>query len=793
MAAEELRKRLARRRARTRARIAATGFNAAFVAAAVLLLIAARDPQEPVSAKHDAADHALAERRFPENAETAIGAAAAARSDDAADPEEPVGLEMAGDRLVHPLSRALSRAQGSDGAAAPWREAEDPFRWLDSAAWSPEDRAFLPSGPNTQLFAPRAIARDDAAFDAILAVDGGVERLGPSALGRFAVESLGPIYEDFALWARLRVNSGADDLPWPDLLAFLDRRRHWPEQDKLRAAAEKAMPETLPPGEVIDFFGARRPETARGARRLGEALIAIGRREEGEAQIVEAWRTRSLDGDEERAFLARHRAVLEPHHERRVEMLVMNRQASAAQRLAKSMSAEWLALTTAASGLLRSSRGVDSLISKVPAALQDSPSLAYARMMWRHKKRRASDVEELLRERQDPAQLGDPEAWASVRRIRARSAFEDGRHEDAYLIASSHGLESGVDFAALEWFSGWLALRRLDKPTEAAAHFEKLYKGVSTPISRSRAAYWTGRAYAELGQAAMAEIWYARAADHPNTFYGQRAAEQLGARLHFADRNAPESDGADDDAAHALEQIAAALYRAERPREGALFLDAMAKSAGDPKGAIRQAERSGDLKTAIEIASDAQERGLTLWRTLYPNPLAPRFTERRTEAALLLGIARQESRFRSRAVSSAGAQGLMQMTYGTAQGTARIAGIAFDRERLERDPGYNLMLADAHVQELLQQYDGSYLLVAAAYNAGPGAVARWIRDFGDPRDPKVDAIDWIESIPYRETRNYVQRVLEATTVYRALLGGDGPLPTGLPERRMAAAVLAPTR
>ncbi len=656
--------------------------------------------------------------------------------------------------------------------------------------FTPGDNPPMPAGVGILLAAPRSIARDDAAFAAILKNDGAVANAGRYALARFAVESGGILYEDFALWSRIRAGGSARGVDWADLVAFLKRRQQWPDQPTLLAAAEYAMPIDLPAGQVLDFFGAREPESSRGARRLGEALIATGRQEEGEDRLVKTWRRQTLDVAEEKAFLAAHATLLEPHHPERLEMLMLRRRASAAGRLAQRVNQDWRALTTAVSALFRSGRGVDGLIAKVPDALQNRPSLAFARMVWRQKKRRDSEAEAVLRERQNTEDLGNPDVWAAARRRHTRQAFEQARFRDAYDIAAAHGLESGTDFAELEWFAGWLALRHLDNADAAALHFQKLYRGVGSPISRGRAAYWTGRALAAQDDSFGADAWYALATNYPNTFYGQQAAIELGAALMFKDSTPDETADADvaavaESVSPVLTQIATSLYRGGRRREAGAFLDARADQEARPEGAVGVALGHGDLKSAIRIASSAHADGYAVWSALYPQPAAPRFTGRRSEAAFLLGIARQESRFQARATSSAGATGLMQMTHGTAKGTARNTGLIYDRAQLDSDPSYNLMLADAHVEELVAKYDGSYLLVAAAYNAGPGAVARWIDAHGDPRSVDVDVIDWIESIPYSETRNYVQRVLEATVVYRALLGAEPHRIAGLPVATIA--------
>ncbi len=592
-----------------------------------------------------------------------------------------------------------------------------------------------------------------------------------------ALRAAQPVQADVLTWSRLALRDEGD---WREIRDFLKRRPDWPRADLLRARAEETLPESLSGSEVLSFFADTPPRTARGARLFGEALIASGRSSEGERLIVSAWRTLPASPSEEELFLAKHRALLDPHHAARLETLLWRDRLNDARRAARLVTAEARDWAETWIALVRGRGDVDRMLDRLSKRRLRHPGLALARLRWRRGRKRYEDAEALLLQATTKETVGEPGPWADHRLYFSREAFEEGRYDVAYRLAGPHGLDAGIDYARLEWFAGWIALRRLDLPDRALARFEKMFASVSTPISRARAAYWAGEAAAALGDAAKAERWREKAAAHPNTFYGQLAARRLGRPLEAGDRDVPIADPETFSAAD-RDLVAAArlLYRAREIRAARLFLKETARRRLDEPtlrylAAVARAE--GDAGGEIAVADLGQAPARKLWPELYPNPARPSFEGRRTEAALLLAIARQESRFTPDALSSAGARGLMQMMPRTARTTARRAGLPFGLRKLSDDADYNLTLSDAHIQALLRDYNGSYLLTAAAYNAGGGNVGKWLKRFGDPRDPDVDSVDWIESIPFSETRNYVQRVLEAVQVYRARLsGGSTPI------------------
>ena len=362
--------------------------------------------------------------------------------------------------------------------------------------------------------------------------------------------------------------------------------------------------------------------------------------------------------------------------------------------------------------------------------------------------------------------------------VRIRDDFSQRAWRDAYDLASRHNLDAGSsDYANAEFICGWLALRHLGQPKVALAHFKHLYESVKTPISKSRGAYWIGRTYEALGDKASAREWYETGSAYPTFFYGQlsvaklypgdglrlpepevsasaRAAFERGALPHIV--RSLNAIGEQDRAARFLKTLA----NSNDSREDFILTDDLARSLGKPN-------------LEVSVTKVANQKGFTLGSRGFPVTAMAKGSN--PETALALGIIRQESEFRADAKSQAGALGMMQLMPSTARGLANRAGIGFSDNDLLR-PDYNVKLGREYLGDRLDEFSGSYILAIASYNAGHGRVREWLDIYGDPRSPSVDPIDWIETLPVYETRNYVQRVLENTQVYRAKLAqGKVPL------------------
>lgn len=572
---------------------------------------------------------------------------------------------------------------------------------------------------------------------------------------------------DLVMW-HLVINRDTG-VTFEDIASFLGSHPAWPYRDRMVERAEETMPVDLPSDRVAAWFDAYPPRSIDGRLRYVTALVATGRKDDATRQARETWRTQRMTAAEEHRFLTAHGALLAPgDHAARARDRLWADDTAAAERMLDRLAPGEKALTDARIRLQRRSAGVDQAIRAVPSNLRNDPGLLFDRLRWRREAKLDDGARELLDAQ--PEELVRPEKWWRERAILTRRAIRDGLMSIAYELASGHrGLE-GSELAEARWLAGYVAMRFLHDYETAATHFRALFEDVSTPISRARGAYWAGRAYEAMDDGDEADRWYRRAADHGTTFYGQLAARHLGLAEASLTQHARAS-------AEALERFHGnELVRATRilgelgeNRRIYPFIDALYDQSNGAQERMLLAQLAAYLgrpDVAVIVARRAAADGDVLVDDGYPvidmDPAAA------PEPALVLALIRQESGFNPVAGSPAGAVGLMQILPATAQRMAQRIGVPFDRFRLVSDPSYNLRLGRAYLDELLGRYGGAYPMALAAYNAGPARVDEWLGELGDPRRERdFDMVDWIELIPYRETRNYVQRVLEALAVYRA--------------------------
>ncbi|MEL7093307.1 MAG: lytic transglycosylase domain-containing protein [Pseudomonadota bacterium] len=588
----------------------------------------------------------------------------------------------------------------------------------------------------------------------------------------------GDVAVDIIEWHRLRTGLGS----YADVTAFLDRRPNWPGEAALRRRSERAV---IAQGDeaIRDFFADTPPGTARGILAHAAALTAAGQSGEAQANIVLAWRTRPLGPQDQQRFLDAHADLLAPHHAARLDAMLWARERDAARAMFDLVPDDQQALARARIALQLRLDTVTALTRAVPKPLQDHPGLAHDRFEWRIRAGNWADAKDLLEQRSTMENgLGQPQAWANRRRALARDEMRDGEPARAYTLAAAHGLVEGSAYADLEWLSGYIALRFLDDPDTALAHFQNHRNAIRSPISRGRAGYWIGRAHEAAGRADAAAAAYADGAQFQTSFYGLLAAERGGLPPD------PDLDGAEDFGdwrlsdlarrdlfeAGMLLQASGALSLAER------FWTHLAEDLGrTAAGQLGQAAIDMDQPhLAVMIGKRVAQRGLTIHAPYYPlHPLAQADLPMAPE--MNLAIARRESEFDPAVQSGAGARGLMQIMPATGREVARSLGKGEEHttDRMITDPVYNAELGAAYLSQMAARYAGNVVLMSVAYNAGPGRADRWQDLYGDPRNlpNDFDIVDWIEHIPFRETRNYVMRVTESLPIYRARLGGD-PLP-----------------
>ncbi|MDT8326154.1 MAG: lytic transglycosylase domain-containing protein [Roseovarius sp.] len=577
----------------------------------------------------------------------------------------------------------------------------------------------------------------------------------------------GPAAGDLIEWYRLRAGLGEPG----EVLAFLRRNHHWPGLEYLRRQNEEAMADAAI-DDVLVFYDGYRPQTGTGVLSLARALVARGRLGEAEASVVLGWRTLDLSSEEHDAFMAEHGALLAPHHAARLEMALWRGLRDVA---------DMLPLVSEADRTLAKLRGTvgNAGGEGLSEAQARHPGIAYEVFNRYLKTDPDKAIEVILRQSGIKAGLGEPERWASWRRALVRQKMREGEAQLAYDLASVHQLVEGSNYADLEWLSGYLALRYLKAPELALDHFQRLRAAVATPISLGRAGYWIGRAQDTLGDPEAAMLAYAEGAAYQTSFYGLLAAEKAGLPVDpllsgqemFPPWRMAEFASSD---LKDIGVLALAMDNLGLARQFFIHLS----DAQDRTGLGQMGQMLDELKQPhlqVMLGKAAAQRGIVIEAPYYPlHGVAEMSLPVPKELAL--AIARRESEFNHLVVSGAGARGLMQVMPGTARDVARDLGLAHDGDKVLGDWAYNARLGAAYLAQLGARFDGNVVLVAAGYNAGPARAAQWVGEFGDPRATKGDAIvDWIEHIPFRETRNYVMRVSESLPAYRARLGQE-PLP-----------------
>lgn len=588
-----------------------------------------------------------------------------------------------------------------------------------------------------------------------------------------AVAVTSGVGRDIVTWLQLRDGTGK----LGEYEAFLSRHPDWPGLSLLRAKGEVAVARSTDPDRIIAYFATAKPQTGLGALTLIKALAASGRGTDAEAEAVRAWTELAFDTEEETELLSLYGEALVVAHEVRLDRVLWSgdRQAEAARMLPR-VNENWRALGSARLALQTDRAGVQGLVDAVPAAVAGDPGLAYDRFVWRMKRDRYDDAAALILERSDRAErLGQPEAWAERRALLARRMLRQGDAQSAYRMAATHHLTNGAEYIDLEFLAGFVALRSLRDPELALAHFVRVQEAAKTPISLARSAYWTGRAQEAAGHAEATDS-YRSAARHQTAYYGLLAAEKLGLALdeRLWDVGAAADWQGASFAASSVLQAARLLVRAgDRALAKRFFVHLV---AGLPEGEVAAladlALDLGEPHIALLVAKAAAERGVILPRAYFP--MTDMVSgELPVSRALALSIARRESEFDPAARSPVGARGLMQVMPATAEIVSRTLGLEYGLGRLTSDPAYNVTLGAQYLREMVDTFGPSVALIASGYNAGPRRPAAWIEDFGDPRKPDVDVVDWVEMIPFAETRTYVMRVAEGVVIYRARLKGAG--------------------
>jgi len=601
-----------------------------------------------------------------------------------------------------------------------------------------------------------------------------------------------PVARKLVEWAILRSDgNGAGSARY---VSFIAGNPSWPSLETFRRRAEKMLwLENVKPAQALRFFEDSPPQTAMGRMVLARALIVQGDVEGARAQIREAWRNSSMTADFEKQVIEYYSEFLtRADHKARMEKRLFAGDHEAALRMARRLGGADLAIAHARIAFNRKAANAKKLLEAVPAEARQDPGYLFAYVhALRQDNKIAEAAQVLLSAPNELTQIHDPEEWWVERRILSRKLLDLGDVRSAYLVVRD-ACEPTKENSRVErhFMAGWIALRFLDDPVAAAAHFARVQDVSNHPTSLARSHYWLGRVAEAMQQPNQARAEFQAAARSSAAYYGQLARARLG--LSVLALSPPPSTDEQRASVERLELVRALeiLYALnERPLVIPLLADLGGKL--DDVGALAAlgelAEQHQDARAMLHMGKAALARGLPLEYYAFPTVGVPRYSPIAPEIgnAMLFAIIRQESAFDPADLSAAQAMGLMQVTPEAARDTCKRYSCKYDVKRLRNDSPYNLQVGAAELAGVMADYRGNLVLSFAAYNAGRGRVQEWIAKFGDPRDPKVDPIDWVERIPFMETRNYVQRVMENFQVYRTRFGTNAPLTIESDLRRRA--------
>lgn len=634
------------------------------------------------------------------------------------------------------------------------------------------------SGPSgVQTVAEPLSASDQARFAQGLAA----ARRGDVSRAREAISAVSNrIARKTMIWAL--VDTSASSLSFAELDAARRDLQGFPRPARRQIAAERALDSSgLSPRQIIDWFAGQPPQSAQGAMALATALRSLGNQADSAGLIRTWWRDKSFEAEAQRTMLARFPDVLNvDDHIRRADILLYGAQGPAARDIVALLPGDQQPAALARIALRSDGRAGDDAYTALTPEQQSSPGVAYERAASLRRRGREPEAMALLPlfPREVVTADGAERMWDDRYRL-TLLAIRANDWRGAYAAAANSGLSTGTDATEAEFYAGWIALNRLNDPKAAATHFAAIDRIGTSPITKARAYFWQGRAAEAQGDQAAANAFYDKGAEHGTTFYGQLSAEKLGRALVLP--RDPVASAAERAAFELRDPVQAMRMLADQGqrdlfRAFALHLDDTLPTTVDIAMLVDAIRGYGDQDTSMKAARGAATRGLILADRAYPLRLTPA-VQGAPEPALVLGITRQESGFDPGVRSHADARGMMQLLPSTASSVARKMGMSFSPARLY-EADYNMQLGSSFLGQLVDRFSGSYIMAAAGYNAGPGRLPQWSAFCGDPRAGSSDPLDFIECIPFGETRNYVMRVLENMQVYRAKMNG-GSIPITL--------------
>jgi len=557
--------------------------------------------------------------------------------------------------------------------------------------------------------------------------------------------------------------------------AFLAANPNWPSSALLRRRAEARLWQEKSDAATVHKFTMDRPTSAKGKFALARALLAEGDSDRATSLVREAWRTDELsERSEEDSYEAFRDLLTADDHRARMDKRLGAKDYAGARRAAKRLGEDALAIVKACSAVTGKASKAKDYLDDVSTEARRDLGYVLCRAQWHLQNDRIDDAAEvILAAAPDTMAAQDTDAWWRERRLLARKLLDQGKFKTAYDVVRAAAVPAMEVYRVDHHFMcGWIALRYLDDPKTAMMHFAAIDEGSPNPLALSRANYWRGRAAEAMGATADARMSYRAAARYPTAYYGQLARAKLG--LDRIELRPPSPVLASADTPPSDERVRAAdmLYGIGERDMVFYYAEDFSKESTDVAALEALGELAGrrnDARVMLEVGKSALARGLALDHYAFPTIGIPEHKQvaPAIETSVIYSVARTESSFDQRDKSAANAVGLMQVTPEAGRDTAKRFGLTYDWDKMVSDPVYNTQMGAAELSALLSEYRGNQIMTFAGYNAGRGRVREWVQARGDPRDPNVDPVDWVERIPLSETRNYVQRVMENVLVYRA--------------------------
>ena len=586
-------------------------------------------------------------------------------------------------------------------------------------------------------------------------------------------------FKNLISWIYLKEKS--NKASFSDYIKFIDDNPNYPRINRLRYLAEhKINLSSNSPNTVIGWFESTPPLSGFGKIKLGESYFIKGDNVKAEKLIKEGWINASLSSKDLRYLNKKYKNFLNSSdHLKRADYMAWEYKYWDLKRILRYLPKDYRALYNARQILMSNSYGVDDAISKVPDNLKSDIGLRYDRLKWRSRRGRTdSSLEIIDRAPLNKEELVRADLWWKQRNIISRSLIYKKKYQKAYEVAKNHALDEGPEFAEAEWMAGWIAVSFLNNPNLAVNHFKSFYQNVGYPISLARGAYWIGICYEKLGKNKLSQDYFKAGSKYLTTFYGQLSFKKIDptGQFELVDNSKYTKEYEKEFNKNPLVKHVVLLKELNKTTYSKDIIKHLADlniEKGSEVLAAKLATEVGRYDYAIQVSKKASYEKRFYNKYNYPIITTPRIINGKNMPSqeIILAITRQESEFDSKANSYVGAKGMMQLMTYTAKLVAKQMGVPYRKSKLTSDPEYNIRLGTYYFNSLLNEYGETYPFAIAAYNAGPKRVKYWRKINGDPKKGNIDFVNWIELIKFKETRNYVQRVLENASVYRYMLSG----------------------